>query len=229
MLARAVNVLQAPPGNPNKLGSPTPGLARYGSRVATDIERRRCRERLGRLSRSSLDPESIQREAIAELRRVIGFDRWCWPLADPDTLIPLGGVAEHDYGPGVARALELEFSGDDLATKQALARRANSAACLSGETGGDLARSSRWDEVLRHVGIGDLAAVACRDAIGCWGWIEAYRDGDDRRFDAEDVELLASVGPGLASALREAGGRPAGGAGPQAPGVIALDPELRVS
>ena len=31
----------------------------------------------------------------------VGFDRWCWPLADPETLLPLSGIAEHDYGPGV--------------------------------------------------------------------------------------------------------------------------------
>jgi ATP/maltotriose-dependent transcriptional regulator MalT len=55
--------------NPNNLG--------YRRKVATAPERDRCRERLARLTESSLDAESIQREAIAELRRVIGFDRWC--------------------------------------------------------------------------------------------------------------------------------------------------------
>jgi len=51
--------------------------------VATDRERDRCRVRLERLAGTSLDCQSVQREAIAELRRVIGFDRWCLPLADP--------------------------------------------------------------------------------------------------------------------------------------------------
>jgi hypothetical protein len=64
--------------------------------VATSRERERCRERLARLSESSLDAESIQLEAVADLQRVIGFDRWCWPLADPQTLLPLTGVAKHD-------------------------------------------------------------------------------------------------------------------------------------
>jgi hypothetical protein len=68
--------------------------------VVSEREQARCRERLERLSESTLDRESIQREAIVELQRVIGFDRWCWPLADPDTLLPLSGLAEHDYGPG---------------------------------------------------------------------------------------------------------------------------------
>jgi hypothetical protein len=127
--------------------------------MANTRERTHCRERLERLSDSTLDCESIQREAIADLQRVIGFDRWCWPFADPDTLLPLSGVAEHDYGPSLPRALELEYSDDHFAAKPVLARRANSAGSLSGETGGDLARSSRWNEVLRPVGIGDVAAA----------------------------------------------------------------------
>lgn len=137
--------------------------------MPTERERADCRERLERLSESSLDSESIRREAIACLQRTVGFDRWCWPIADPETLLPGGGIADHDYGRRVPRSLELEYSGDDFAAKHVLARRVNPAASLSAETDGDLARSPRWDEVLRPVGIGDVAVVACRDALGCWG------------------------------------------------------------
>jgi hypothetical protein len=87
--------------------------------VATERERARRRERLERVSESSLDCESIRREAIAELQRVIGFDRWCWPLADPETLLPGSGLAEHDFGPAVPRSLELEYSTDDFAARAA--------------------------------------------------------------------------------------------------------------
>jgi DNA-binding CsgD family transcriptional regulator len=160
---------------------------------------------------------------------VIGFDRWCWSHADPDTLVPLSGLAQHDFGPQLPRALELEYSGDDFAAKDVVARRAGPAASLSAETGGDLARSPRWDEVMRHVGIGDIAAVACSDALGCWGWIEAYRDGGDRRFEDDDLELLADVGPTLASALRRGvvGASGDGVPAPGPPGVILLDMDLR--
>jgi DNA-binding CsgD family transcriptional regulator len=201
----------------------------YGRAVASARERGRCRERLRCLGDSRLDSESIQREAIAELQRVIGFDRWCWVLADPETLIPLGGVAEHDYGPAVARSLELEYSGVDFVAMDVIARRISPVGSLSGDTGGDLARSPRWDEVLRPVGIGDEAVLACRDALGCWGWIKAYRDRADPGFAQGDLDLLAEVGPGLGSALRRrisgAGGD--GIAAPSPPGVIVLDRELR--
>jgi DNA-binding CsgD family transcriptional regulator len=165
------------------------------------------------------------------LQRLIGFERWCWPLADPTTLLPLGGVADHDYGPGVSRALELEYSGGDFAAKDVLARRLSPAGCLSAETGGDLARSPRWDQVLRAAGIGDIAVVPCRDAHGCWGWMEAYRDRGDQPFREEDLEFLGSVASSLGTALRRGLGvvpqasedMPEAGSG-----VIVLDADLRV-
>jgi DNA-binding CsgD family transcriptional regulator len=201
----------------------------YARAVATARQRGRSRERLERLSESSLDCDSLQREAIVELQAVIGFDRWCWVFSDPDSLVPLGGLAEHDYGAGVARSLELEYSGGDFATMNALARRANPVGSLSAETGRDLARSPRWDEVLRPVGIGDEAVLACRDALGCWGWIKAYRDDDDTSFAEHDLEFLAHVGPTLGSALRRRLGGASRGtlAAPTAPGVVLLDDDLR--
>src|SRR5215211_8847756 len=168
--------------------------------MAGERDRSRTRELLERLSESGLDRDSLRLEAIAELQCVIGFDRWCWPLADPETLLPGSGLAEHDFGPAVPRSLELEYSGGDFAAKHVLARRANSAGSLSGETGGELARSPRWDEVMRPVGIGDVAAVACRDGLGCWGWVEAYRDRADRPFQEQDLNLLASIGPSFGTA-----------------------------
>jgi DNA-binding CsgD family transcriptional regulator len=196
--------------------------------MASERARSRSRERLEKLSESGLDCDSLRLEAVVELQRTIGFDRWCWPLADPETLLPLSGLAEHDFGPGVPRSLELEYSGGDVAAKHVLPRRANSAASLSAETGGDLARSPRWDEVMRPVGIGDVAAVACGDALGCWGWIEAYRDVADRPFEEQDLELLASVGPRLGSALRRSvmDGHDGGVVEPSPPGVIVLDRDL---
>lgn len=197
--------------------------------MATARDRDRCQERLARLSESSIARESLQREVIAELQAVIGFDRWCWPLADPQALVPLTGLADHDYGPGVGRSLDLEYSGGDVATMGDLARRARPVGSLSAETGGELARSLRWDEVLRPVGIGDEAVVACRDALGCWGWIKLYRNADETSFAEHDLELLARVGPTLGSGLR----RRLGGAGrnataaPSSPGVVVLDRDLR--
>jgi DNA-binding CsgD family transcriptional regulator len=202
----------------------------YDRCVATQLARDRCRERIQRLSLSNQDCQSIQQEVIADLQGVIGFDRWCMPHADPDSLLPGLGIADHDYGPGLPRALELEYSGADFAAKHDLARRPRLASSLVTETGGDLARSPRWDEVLRPVGIGDIAAVACRDTSGCWGWIEAYRNASERPFSDEDLDLLATAGPSMAVALRRsvARVRREGPDQPDLPGVLILDQELTV-
>jgi hypothetical protein len=64
--------------------------------MATERVRRRCRERIEQLAESSLDSESLRREAIAELKLAIGFERYCVPLADPETEVVYAGVAETD-------------------------------------------------------------------------------------------------------------------------------------
>lgn len=197
--------------------------------MATERQRARCRERLERLATASVDRDSIRLEAIAELQRTIGFDRWCWPLSDPDSLMPNSGLAQHDFGPGVPRSLELEYSDDNFAAKHIVARRATPAASLGLDTDGDLARSPRWDEVLRPVGIGDVAIAACRDSLGCWGWIEAYRDRADRPFDEHDVDLLLKVAAAMGSALRRSTIRPSDGVidAPSPPGTVVLRSDFR--
>ena len=197
--------------------------------MATERALARCGERLAKLSDSQLDSESLRREAIAELQHIVGFDRWCAPLADPQTLVPHSGLAELDFGPRVPRLLELEYSGDDYAAKHVVARRSNTAGSLIAESGGDLARSARWDEVMRPAGVGDVMSVACRDTLGCWGWIEAYRDSADRPFAQQDLDLLRAVSPMIGSALRRGTMYACDVAvlEPTPPGVIVLDKELR--
>jgi DNA-binding CsgD family transcriptional regulator len=189
----------------------------------------RCSDRLTLLSTTSADCEAFRREAIGYLRRTLGFDRWCWPLADPETLVTSSGLAEHNYGPSVPRSLELEYSVDMFASKPVLARRDRPVGSLHGETAGDVARSARWDEILRPAGIGDVATVACRDGHGCWGWIELYRDSSDCPFTEDELGLLEQVAGAIGSSLRRHAMEPRDGcatdAGP--PGTLVLDRDLR--
>ena len=197
--------------------------------VATQLARDRCRERIQRLSRSSLDRESVQREVIADLQRVIGFDRWCLPHADPDTLLPGLASATTTTGPACRERSSWSTPAPTSPPSTTWHGDPRLASSLGEETGGDLARSPRWDEVLRPVGIGDIAAVACRDASGCWGWIEAYRDASERPFSDDDLDLLAAAGPSLAVVLRRSvvGVRREGPDPSDPPGVLVLDRDLR--
>ena len=167
-------------------------------------ERRRTRglERLERLAAADLDVDGVRLEAIEEIARVVGFRRWCFVLADPDAL------AKH------------RIAGLETPVRT-----------LSGATGGDLARSRRWDECLRWRGSGDLLTAACRDRHGCWGWIELHRDSDDAFYDDADAAFVAACGAILAGAIRRGTleahvDLPADSVGP---GVLVLDDELRAT
>ena len=196
--------------------------------MASVRELSRCRDRLDSLSRSTLDCDAFRREAISYLQRAIGFDRWCWPLADPETLVTSSGLAEHNYGPDVPRSLQLEYSVDAFAAKHVLARRERPVGSLIDETGGDLARSARWNEILEPAGMGDVAILACRDTWGCWGWIELYRDSADRAFDEQELQLLESIGPGVGEALRlRAMAHGAEHTDAPPPGTLVLNRDLR--
>src|SRR5690242_11017395 len=114
--------------------------------------RRRCRERLEELADAGLDAEAARRAAIGELRRAVGFERWCWPLSDPDSALSVSGLGEVDFGPALPRLVALEHGGD-ITSKPRLLAGGGASVALSDATGGDLPRSRRWRECLEPYGI----------------------------------------------------------------------------
>jgi DNA-binding CsgD family transcriptional regulator len=194
-------------------------------------ERNRCRDRLEALTRGSLDAEQARREAIVELRRAVGFDRWCGPLTDPDSALSTSGIGEFDFWPSLAQMVALEEHGD-ITSKPRLVLDANASIALSGATRGDLARSRRWRECLQPYGIGDELMTVCRDRHGCWGSVELMRDTSDRPFGEDELRLLRQVAPTLGTLLRGSLARvrpdPVAEAMPPAPATLILDRDLRM-
>jgi DNA-binding CsgD family transcriptional regulator len=195
-------------------------------------ERNRCRERLETLAGAGLDPVEARRAAIVELRRAVGFERWCWPTTDPDSAVATGGIAEFDLWPTLPQLLALEEHGD-LTSKPKLALSQRASVALSAEAGGDLARSRRWRECLAPYGVGDELMTVCRDRHGCWGSVELMRDSDDPSFSEDDARFLDELAPTLARLLR-AGlpqGWPVGDdeGGHLPPATLIVDPQLKPS
>lgn len=192
-------------------------------------ERNRCRERIEALAGADLDAEQARRAAIAELRRAIGFERWCWPLLDPGSSLAMGGIAEFDLWPSLPRLIELEEQCD-IASLPNLLQGPRASMALSAATAGDYGRSRRWQECLRPYGIGDELMTACRDRHGCWGSVELMRDGGDRPFNEDEVQLLDQLAPVLGTLLRRSLARgwraDRADAGTPPPGTLILNAAL---
>ena len=62
--------------------------------VATSAKDR-ARSDLARLAAARLDNDGSRWEAAAVLRRAIGFDGWCWMLADPGSRLPTRDLGEN--------------------------------------------------------------------------------------------------------------------------------------
>jgi DNA-binding CsgD family transcriptional regulator len=197
--------------------------------MATERARSRCRERLDLLADSAQDVDSLRRDVIAELKRAIGFERWCAPLVDPDTLIAHTGIAETDHIAQLARLQVSDARLGELNSGAALARAGRRVGVLSATTGGDLARSQRWRESLERYGTGDELRVLAADERGCWGRFDLWRDHDDRPFGAEDAQLAREASTALGRGMRRAtvGLRDDAPAAPLQTGVLMIGGDLR--
>ncbi|MGH9408651.1 MAG: helix-turn-helix transcriptional regulator [Vicinamibacterales bacterium] len=189
-------------------------------------ERIRCRERIEKLAEADLEPEAARRAAIGELRRAVGFERWCWPLTDPGSGLSTNGIAEFDLWPAIPRLAVLEEQ-EAGTNKPRLILGPRASAALSTATGGDLSRSRRWRECLHPYGVGDELMTACRDRHGCWGSVELMRDTADRPFAQDEASLLEDLAPVLGALLRRSLARSwqpgAAAAGVRSPGTLILD------
>jgi DNA-binding CsgD family transcriptional regulator len=196
--------------------------------VGVSRARARCRERLAQLAGSTAPSDDIRLEAIAELSRAVGFGQWCWTVADPGPGYCTQGLADMTPVclPSVPRQYLAEETDRFSVTRQVRRSRVP-AGTLSALTGGDLARSTRWDECLRPAGLGDELAVACRDSYGFWGLLLARREIGDRHFTEDELALVTAVAVDIARLTRRVLARPASQLAIHRPGIVIVDRELR--
>jgi DNA-binding CsgD family transcriptional regulator len=191
----------------------------------------RCRCRLQQLADSALDVDSLRLEVMAQLRQAIGFELWCCPLVDPDSLIPHRPVVSDalPFGERLPRMLFQDQAADEVISRAKLVRGPDNVCVLSAATGGDLARSSRWRDCGQPVGMGDELRAAVVDERGCWMSFELLRASDDPPFRAEDANLMRDAAQILARSLRQAGfsATDQGGVEPGQTGVLLVDEHLQ--
>ncbi|MCL2394742.1 MAG: LuxR C-terminal-related transcriptional regulator [Acidimicrobiaceae bacterium] len=199
--------------------------------MASNAVKARARADLARLGGARLDNDGFRWEAAAILERTIGFDGWCWLLADPATRLPTRDLGENPIAGQSIRTFSLRHPG---ASAIPSSRSGRPVAVTSVETGGDLAKDPAWRETLGPAGVGDyLSASLVADGTS-WAQLHLHRDSAAGFFDEDEAGFVAEMAPMLAARLRD-GLRtrpPDGGTiprdDPAEPGTIIVDEELSV-
>jgi DNA-binding CsgD family transcriptional regulator len=189
-------------------------------------------ERLGSLA---LPYPELHREITDRLRKVMRIDAACWHGLDPDNVLmttanPVellaNGFLTPETEPVAARAvLASEYQRDDVNAFSSLARRRLPAAILSESTRGQPKRSARYNDFLEPFGLPYEMRAAMVSRGRAWGCVVFHRTEASGDFTLEEAALVGSLSRPIAEALRntlrfDAARR----AGPQAPGLLLLDP-----
>jgi DNA-binding CsgD family transcriptional regulator len=190
----------------------------------------RVRASVLRGCQSAGDALTLRLRLVEDLRRALEFDAYAWLLTDPETSVGSAPLADVPSLPELPRLIRLKYL---TALNRWTALADGQVATLREATGGDLARSLVWRELLGRYGVGDVASMVFRDRHGCWGFLDLWRLGAGARFEAAETDFLAGlVGP-VTEALRRCQAdtfvaRPAHDPRRSGPVVLLLSPELEV-
>jgi DNA-binding CsgD family transcriptional regulator len=200
--------------------------------MASAWARSRARERIDALGGAGLGDRELRRAVLDELREVIGFSAYVWLLTDPVTEVGSAPLADVPCLPELPALVKSKYATVVNRWTQ-LRRQATPARLLTEATGGDLAASRVWRDVLSRYGIADVASAAFADQHGCWGFLDLWRDNTEGSFEPADAAFLAEIAAPLATALRRSQARtfiePAtAGRQDTGPVVLTLDEGLRI-
>ena len=159
-----------------------------------------ARRDLARLAAARLDNDGFRWEAAAILRRAIGFDGWCWLLADPGARLPTRDLGENVI---VGQFIRRFSRRHPEAWAVPWKRSARPVAVASVVTGGDLARDPAWRHAFGPAGVGDYMSAPLMADGTCWAQLHLHRDSCGGFFSADDAGFVAEVAPMLATRLRD--------------------------
>jgi DNA-binding CsgD family transcriptional regulator len=190
----------------------------------------RASARVLEICRSTDDERTLRQQVVEELRLVVGFESYAWLLTDPATSVGSSPLAEVAWLEELPRQIELKYC---TTLNRWTALDDAPVALLDEATGGDLAQSLVWRELLARHGVRDAASVVFKDRFGCWAFLELWRTGTTVPFSSTEATFLAELAKPLTLALRRCLGNtflttsardfPRVG-----PVVLLLSPELQV-
>src|SRR5262245_39931987 len=104
---------------------------------------------------AGLDLDVLRREVLPRLRRAVPADAVFFAIADPATLLHTHAYTDGFPQGSSPRFLANEFHSDDVNKWIELARDRRDVHTLLGATGGRLANSARYRDILEPLGLGD--------------------------------------------------------------------------
>jgi DNA-binding CsgD family transcriptional regulator len=193
------------------------------------MTRARAREQILQLCEGDADARTLRLEVLAVLRRVIGFDAYVWLVTDPETSVGSAPLADVPCLPELPQLIRLKY----LTTVNRWTCMMTPVASLRQATGGDLARSLIWRDLLCRYQVGDIATSVYRDRFGCWAFLDLWRMQKASPFAAAELEFLHGIAGPVTTALRHSqatafAADPAGQQPSAGPVVLLLSPALEV-
>jgi len=160
------------------------------------------KQRIERLAERAESSKAFRLALLAHLREAFPFESACCTVVDPQTFLSAGAVTEDGVEAIHHRLFEYEYDHRDFNRFEDLAAADRPAATLGLTMCGDMARSARFREVLQPAGFGDELRAVLVSGGKCWGFLTLLRGKDQPLFAAEELALLTSLVPAIASALR---------------------------
>jgi hypothetical protein len=196
--------------------------------MASGMPWKRSLERIRLSCDSSPDHRSLRGAVLAEVGRVVLFNAFAWPLADPVIATGISPMALSPCHEELPLLIRLKYL-TPVGRWTQLAAGPSPVTTLLRETAGDPSRSLVWNGLMKRYGVSDVLFAVLADKHGCWGWLDLWRMAQDdsftvEPFTAEEVEYLAAVVHEVTPALRQSiarqfvmeipGGLEAGGSTP---------------
>jgi DNA-binding CsgD family transcriptional regulator len=206
----------------------------YGVAVPDSVGFARSRARIERIcddaAEAGMDARTFRLQILEELRRAVAFDAYAWLLTDPQSAVGAAPVADVPWIAELPRQIRLKYC---TAVNRWTALTDRPVALLHEATGGDLAQSLVWRDLLARHGVHDVASGLFADRFGCWAFLELWRSETVDRFTRADAEFLADLVKPVTLALRRCQAstftaRPARELPRVGPVVLVLSPELLV-
>jgi len=179
---------------------------------------RRWVAEVGRLCATESDERVLRVGLVTLLREFVAFESYVWLLTDPTTGVGWAPLADVPPSAALPTLIRLRYRS----TQHGWERPAGA------EPDHDL--PDQWRDHLRSYGVADVLTVAHRDAHGCWGFLDLWRN--DRPFEPGETALVEAATSVVTEALRTRQAMTfrtlTEGRSTTGPAVLVLDDELTI-